>query len=173
MSANDIVDTGLPLPRLSAVRAAGALSLSVTWAEGTRAGRTETVDLAPVINTFKIFRPLRKDEALFGTARLGEDGDTVVWSGEDLELSAETLEALARQTMAPADFVAFMARHRLTQEAAASILGYSRRQIGYFTTTGPIPRVVAWACKGYEAEHGNGEDAKASKGRTAAKAHAN
>ena len=59
---------------------------------------------------------------------------------------------LAEQSMSPQDFVGFMKRNELTQEAAAAILGYSRRQIGYFTTTGPIPRVVALACKGYEKE---------------------
>jgi hypothetical protein len=156
MSANEIVDTGVPLPRMAAVRAAAPLTLLVTWAEGARAGRTDRVDLAPIVETLKIFRPLRKDDALFATAHLGEDGDTVLWAGDNLEMHAETLESLAEQSMSPQDFVAFLKRNRLTQEAAAAILGYSRRQIGYFTTTGPIPRVVALACKGYEAEQAKG-----------------
>jgi hypothetical protein len=152
MSANDVVDTGVPLPRMAEVRTAGPLTLMVTWAEGARAGRTDRVDLAPVIDTLKIFRPLRRNEALFATVRLGDQGDTVVWAGDNLEMHAETVELLAEQAMSPQDFIAFLKRNRLTQEAAAAILGYSRRQIGYFTTTGPIPRVVALACKGYEAE---------------------
>ena len=152
MSADEIVETGIPLPRMAEVRAVTPLTLLVTWAEGARAGRTDRVDLAPVVETFRIFRPLRKNEALFATARLGDDGDTVVWAGDNLEMHAETIELLAEQTMSPQDFVAFLKRNRLTQDAAAAILGYSRRQIGYFTTTGPIPRVVALACKGYEAE---------------------
>jgi len=151
MSANDIVDTGIPLPRLAEVRAVAPLTLVVSWADGARAGRTDRIDLAPIVETLKIFRPLRRNDVLFATARLGEDGDTVVWAGDNLELHAETLESLAEQSMSPQDFVAFLKRNRLTQEAAATILGYSRRQIGYFTTTGPIPRVVALACKGYEA----------------------
>jgi hypothetical protein len=152
MSASERVDSGVPLPRMAEVRAVAPLTLLVSWVEGTRAGRTDMVDLAPVIETLKIFRPLRKNEALFATARLGEDGDTVVWAGDNLEMHAETVESLAEQAMSPQDFVAFLKRNRLTQEAAATILGYSRRQIGYFTTTGPIPRVVSLACKGYEAE---------------------
>jgi len=156
MSANDIVDTGIPLPRMAEVRAVAPLTLLVSWAEGARAGRTDRVDLAPVVETFKIYRPLRRNDALFATACLGEDGDTVIWAGDNLEMHAETLESLAEQSMLPQDFVAFLKRNRLTQEAAATILGYSRRQIGYFTTTGPIPRVVALACKGYEAEQARG-----------------
>lgn len=151
MSATDIEDTGVPLPRMSEVRALAPLSIAVTWAAGLRAGRTEVVDLSPVIGSYKIFRPLRKNEKLFATARLIEDGDAVAWDGDDLELSAEAIESLAEQSMSPEDFAAFMARNNLTLEAVAAILGYSRRQIGYYTTTGPIPRVVALACKGYEA----------------------
>ena len=152
MSADEIVETGIALPRIAEVRAVAPLTLLVTWAEGARAGRTDRVDLAPVVETFRIFRPLRKNEALFATARLGDDGDTVVWAGDNLEMHAETIKLLAEQTMSPQDFVAFLKRNRLTQDAAAAILGYSRRQIGYFTTAGPIPRVVALARKGYEAE---------------------
>ena len=152
MSANDIEDTGVPLPRISEMHALAPLSIAVTWAGGLRAGRSEIVDLSPVIGSYKIFRPLRKNEKLFRTAHLIEDGDAVAWDGDDLELSAEAIESLAEQSMSPEDFVQFMARNNLTQEAVAAILGYSRRQIGYYTTTGPIPRVVALACKGYEAE---------------------
>jgi len=134
------------------IRPASPLTLIVTWSEGHRAGQVDRIDLAPVINTYKIFRPLRKNETLFNTACLADDGSTVVWEGRDLELSAEAIELLAEQIMSPAEFTAFMKRNNLTEEAVAAILDYSRRQIGYFKTTGPIPRVVALACKGYEKE---------------------
>jgi hypothetical protein len=153
MSANDIedvIDTGIPLPRISNVRAAAPATLIVTWAEGRRAGQVDRIDIAPIINTYKIFRPLRKNQKLFKTAHLTDDGDVVTWAGDDLELSAEAIESVAEQIMTPTEFVAFMKRNKLTEEAIASILDYSRRQIGYFKTTGPIPRVVALACKGYE-----------------------
>ena len=126
------------------------MTLIVTWADGGRAGRVDQVDVSPIINSYKIFRPLRKDEALFKTAHVIEDGDAIAWDGDDLELSAEAIETLADQTMTPEDFVAFMKRNNLTEEVIAGLLGYSRRQIGYFKTTGPIPRVVALACRGLD-----------------------
>ena len=152
MSANDIVDTGIPLPRISEVLALAPFTVRVTWAEGSRAGRSEVVNLGPIINTYKIFRPLRKDVGLFYTVRVIEDGDAIAWNGNDLELSSQAVETLAEQAMSPGDFVGFMDRNNMTEEAVAAILGYSRRQIGYFKTVGPIPRVVALACKGYEKE---------------------
>lgn len=152
MIANDIEATGLPLPRIAEIRALSPFNLAVKWAEGSRAGQVESIDLSPIINGYKIFRPLRNNEKLFRSAHLVEDGDVVSWGNADLELSAVAIEALAEQSMTPADFIAFLERNDLTQEGAAAILGYSRRQIAYFTSVGPVPRVVALACKGYEAE---------------------
>ena len=154
MRANDIEDTGIPLPRIADVAPGADKSVVVTWADGVRAGEVDVIDLDPIIKTYKIFSPLRKDQALFDTVHPIDDGDAIAWGdGKDLELSAETLEQLAEATMTPQDFVEFMKRHQLTEEGIAAVLGYSRRQIGYFKTTGPIPRVVALACKGYDAEH--------------------
>src|SRR5262245_28464072 len=71
-----------------------------------------------------------------------------------IDRPAELIEEIANETMTPRDFVSFLRRNDLTQEAAAALLGYSRRQIGNFASTGPIPRVVALACYGYEARSG-------------------
>jgi len=150
MRANDIQDTGVLLPRIADVRTDFPFVLIVTWAEGNRAGQVDRVDVSPVISTYKIFKPLKNRKVSFETAHLDEYGDAVLWNGKDLELSAEVIEELAEQTMTPKDFVAFMKRNSLTETAAASILGYSRRQIGYYKTTGPIPRIVALACRGFE-----------------------
>jgi hypothetical protein len=152
MSANDVVDTGVPLPRIAHVQPEAPSTLVVTWAEGRRAGQVERIDVAPIINTYKIFRPLRRASVLFESAHVTDDGNAIAWYGDDLELSAEAIEGLAEQTMTPTQFVAFMKQYNLKEDAIAGILGYSRRQIGYFKTTGPIPRVVALACKGYEKE---------------------
>lgn len=152
MSATDIVDTGIAMPRMATIEALPGLRLAVTWSQGSRAGKTDQIDLAPVIQTYKFYRPLRKNEELFRTATLARSGSAVEWADGDLDMSAETLESLAEQTMSPQQFAAWMQKHRLTQEAAAAILGYSRRQIAYFVSTGPIPRVVALACKGYTQE---------------------
>lgn len=152
MSANDVIDTGIAMPRVASVSPLSAYNVEVEWAAGHRAGKREVIDLAPIIGTYTIFRPLRNNAALFGTVKVIEDGGVVAWDGDDLELAADALEDLAEQTMTPSEFTAFMKRFDLTETAVAAILGYSRRQIGYFKTTGPIPRVVALACKGYEFE---------------------
>jgi hypothetical protein len=60
-------------------------------------------------------------------------------------------ETLAEQSMTPDGFARFLTRNRLTHEGAAALLGRSRRQIEYYLKRGPIPRVVALACFGYEA----------------------
>lgn len=123
----------------------------VTWAEGARQGKVDLVDLTPALGSYKIYQPLRNDAALFTTVRLVEDGYVLAWDGTDLEMSAELVEELADETMTPKEFSHFMKRNHLTQEAAAANLGRSRRQIGYYLSCGPVPRVVALACFGYEA----------------------
>jgi hypothetical protein len=60
MSGTDIITIGRRLPKLAGVAPAGGrFSVRVTWAEGARIGRQDIVDLAPMIFTFKVFRPLR------------------------------------------------------------------------------------------------------------------
>jgi hypothetical protein len=151
---NDIVETidGEPVPRIAEIQALPQLRLRVIWAEGKRSGRTDEVDLSPAIKSYKIYRPLRENDRLFQSARLIEDGDVVAWEGDDLEMTAEMIEELADQIMTPQHFAAFLSRNNLTQEVAAAELGRSRRQIGYYLSTGPIPRIVAWACRGYESD---------------------
>jgi hypothetical protein len=151
MNANDVVDSGVVLPRIAEIEPLPEASLRIVWANGSRAGREDVVDLSPAIYSYKIFRPLRGNEELFSTARLVEDGDVVAWNGDDLEMTADLLQALAEETMTPEDFVAFLARHKLTQEEAGVLLGRSRRQIANYVSVGPIPRVVALACYGFEA----------------------
>src|SRR5215510_4243165 len=154
MSATEFQDTGVSLPRISEIRALPDFRLAIAWVKGSRTGRTEFVDLAPVINTYKLYRPLRNNEELFQTARLVDDGKVVEWGDGTIEMSAELIEDIANEAMTPQDFASFLQRNDLTQETAAALLGYSRRQIGNFASTGPIPRVVALACYGYEARNG-------------------
>ena len=150
MSEIEMVDTGLPMARIAAIRVAGPSSLKITWADGARADRVDLVDLTPVVGTYKVFRPLRNNPGLFATAQLVEDGYAVAWDGLDADMSAETIETLAEELMTPEEFASFLRRNNLTQEAAAALLGRSRRQICYYLSSGPVPRVVALACYGYE-----------------------
>jgi hypothetical protein len=143
--------TGAPMARIARIRVVGPMTVEINWAEGARAGRTDVLDLTPLIGSYKVYRPLRGNAGLFATAHLMEDGDVVAWEGADLEMTAELIETLARQTMTPEDFGHFLVRNNLTHEAAAALLGRSRRQIEYYLQRGPIPRIVALACFGYEA----------------------
>lgn len=147
----EFLDTGSAMARIAKIRVIGSSTLEIEWAEGARKGRADILDLTPLIGSYKVYRPLRGDPQLFATAHLIEDGDVIAWDGQDLEMTAELVETLAEQAMSPEDFARFLARNNLTHEAAAALLGRSRRQIEYYLRRGPIPRVVALACFGYEA----------------------
>jgi hypothetical protein len=150
MSENDIVDSGIPLPRIATVKPLSDYALLVKWAEGPRKGRQDLVDVYPAIFSYKVYRPLR-DESLFLTGTIAEDGDAVTWGHDDLMMSADTIQSLAQESWTPKEFVDFLGRNKLTQECAAALLGRSRRQIATYATIGPIPRVVTLACYGLEA----------------------
>ena len=147
MSATEVENTGAPLPRISEIRALPDFRLAIVWAEGSRTGRADFVDLAPVINTYKLYRPLRNNEELFQTARLVDDGNVVEWGDGTIDMPAELIEDIANEAMTPQDFASFLRRNDLTQEDAAALLGYSRRQIENFVSTGLIPRVHALGTK--------------------------
>jgi hypothetical protein len=152
MNGKDELDTAKSMPRLASARACDDLALEVTWAEGARKGRSERVDLKPLIATHKFYRPLRRDPALFATARLVRNGRAVAWGEGEIDMSALGIEQLAEESMTAEEFAAFLARHRLTHESAAAALGYGKRQIeNYLSRTTAIPRVVVLACFGYEA----------------------
>ena len=151
MNATEWIDTGLAMARVAEIRALEDCRLEVTWADGARKGKVDIVDLAPALGSYRVYQPLRNDADLFATAHAIEDGYVVAWDGVDLEMSAELLEQLAEETMTPKEFALFLKRNGLTQQAAAAILGRSRRQIGYYLSPGPVPRVLALACFGYEA----------------------
>ena len=150
-ATDDILDTGQTIARIAHLRVVGANQVEVTWSEGARAGRTDVLDLTPLVGSYKVYRPLRSNSDLFATAHLIENGDVVAWDGPDLEMTAELIEMLAEQSMTPADFERFLVRNGLTHAAAAALLGRSRRQIENYLHVGPIPRIVALACFGYEA----------------------
>lgn len=139
------------MSRIADLAVVDDFTIDVLWAEGARQGRRDRVDLSPILHVEKIFRALRRDAWLFGTARLADDGRLIIWDARDLDLGAEAVERLAAESMTPQDFSLFLKRNNLTQEAAAAVLGRSRRQIGYYLSPGPVPRIVALACQGYEA----------------------
>lgn len=141
-----------PMPRLGGVRSINGGSVRVNWLQGRREGRTETVDLSPLIDNFKIYEPLRRNKDLFATAHLIDNGNAIAWGDDDaIDMAATSIERLAEEAMSADDFAAFMERNCFTHQGAASALGRSRRQIEYYLSTGLIPRIIALACFGYEA----------------------
>jgi hypothetical protein len=151
MSGTDIVTVGEPLPKLARVSARDRYQVSVTWKAGARAGERGVIDLAPVILSYKMFRPLRANRALFRSVHLTVDGSAIAWGKDDaIDMAATTLERLADEKMTAADFKAFLKRHRLTLDAAAAQLGISRRLAAYYAEGRPIPRYIALACAGLE-----------------------
>lgn len=140
------INVGPPMPQISTLAAKDKLCLEVTWKEGLRRGKSDVVDLSPLVKSFKFYKPLLK-APIFTTARLNDDGHAVVWDG-DIDMSAMSIERLAEESMNAAEFRTFMKTLDLTQDQAAALLGYGRRQIAHYAQgTRPIPRIVALACR--------------------------
>jgi hypothetical protein len=156
MIATEKVDSGVPMPVIARIRPVDAESrlVEVTWVDGSRRGRTDLVDLSPLIDTHRFYRPLRNDPALFDTIHVVDNGEAVGWGDDSIDMSADSIERLAGEAMTAEDFRSFLARNSLTQEQAAAILGRSRRRIASYANEGGIPRIVALACRGYEAGAG-------------------
>ena len=139
------------LPRIVAVEAdKKPLTLRVRWDQGGES----RVDVSGLIETFRVYEPLRRSTKLFRQARVGEYGADVVWSDE-IDMSADTLWRLAQEqagvTMSPDAFRRWRERRAYTLDAAAHALGVSRRMVAYYEQgEKPIPRVVALATRGLD-----------------------
>jgi len=139
------------LPRIVAVAAdKEPLTLRIRWekAEDSR------VDVSGLVETFRIYEPLRRSPDLFATVRLGQHGADIVWSDE-IDMSADTLWRLTQEqtgaTMSACAFRRWRERKAYTLDAAARALGLSRRTVAYYEQGAkPIPRIVALATRGLE-----------------------
>jgi DNA-binding XRE family transcriptional regulator len=139
------------LPRIVAVTAdKKPLTLRIGWDKADES----VVDVSGLIETFRVYEPLRGSPELFAQVRLGEYGADVVWP-DDIDISADTLWRLAQEqtgeTMSPDAFKHWRERKAYTLDAAARALGVSRRMVAYYEQGAkPIPRVVALATRGLE-----------------------
>jgi hypothetical protein len=88
------VNLGAPMPRLASVEAGERLVVRVTWSAGIRKSRADTVDLSPLVNSLKFYRPLRDDHDLFRTVHLFEDGTMIAWGDSQIEMAADSIEQL-------------------------------------------------------------------------------
>jgi DNA-binding XRE family transcriptional regulator len=140
------------LPRVTEV-AAGEQpwTLRIRW---DRDGES-IVDVSSMIETYRLYVPLRQAPELFRRVRIGEYGTDIVWT-DDIDMSADTLWRLAQEqsgaTMTAEAFRRWRERNSYTLDAAAKALGISRRMIVYYERGDrPIPRVVALATRALEA----------------------
>jgi hypothetical protein len=147
------VDTGIPSACMGSVNVVDGQHriVAISWAAGKRLGRVDRVDLSPLIDSLRFYAPLRKNPALFETARLIDDGYAMAWGDSAIDMSAESVERLAEEAMTGTDFGAFLARNSLTHQAAAAVLGRSKRQVEHYLQYEQLPRMAALACFGYEA----------------------
>ena len=139
------------LPRIVAVEAdKKPLTLRIHWDRGGES----RVDVSSLIETFRVYEPLRRSPNLFSQVRVGEYGTDVIWSDE-IDMAADTLWRLAQEqtgvTMSPDAFRHWRERKAYTLDAAAHALGVSRRMVAYYEQGArPIPRVVALATRGLD-----------------------
>ena len=135
-------------PNIKTVRAEDGRRLVITW----KGGAESVVDIAGHIDKFAILAPLRHDDGLFGTVRVGEWGWCIHWS-DDLEISSETLWRLALE-QGSAWLRAWRKAHGTTQSGAAKALGVSPRMWRYYEAgTHLLPKTVRLAAIGFDARH--------------------
>lgn len=149
MNAIARMEPAVPLPRIAEVEVTDHMMIRVRWVEGSRVGRTDVVDLSPMIDTFRLYRPLREDQNLFRTIHLIERGRILAWGDDQIDMVADNVQELAEETLTPDDFREFLATNNLTQGQAAALLDRSRRQIAnYLSGSEPIPRGFVLSCFG-------------------------
>jgi len=125
-------------------------SVFIIWDNGIKG----TVKLADVIARHKGMQPLL-DKTVFEFVAVGEWGWSIAWPG-DIDMGTERLSELAQeqQDSFRETLHSWRERHQFTYDKAAMALGISRRSIGlYENGKQPVPKHIALACKGWEAEH--------------------
>jgi hypothetical protein len=141
-------------PRLEAVEALADFRLKLTFVDGS----VRDLDFRPLFGETPGLAPLQDAEA-FRKACIGEDeGWTVEWPELDIQIGADTLWLDAQAQTAPDEntriFARWRARNGLSLPKAAEALGMTTRTMSaYGTGKRPVPRYIALAVKGWEAEN--------------------
>jgi DNA-binding XRE family transcriptional regulator len=123
------------------------MTLRVRW----DSGEESLVDVSGMIQSYRLYAPLRESPDLFGQVQVGEYGADVVWT-DDIDMAADTLWRLAQEqageTMTSDAFRSWRERKAYTLDQAARALGLSRRMVAYYEKgQRPIPRIVALATR--------------------------
>ena len=143
-------------PRLAAVKALSGHRLRLTFIDGS----IYTVALAGEFDKFPGLAPLRDPKAFSKAVVIEGEGWTVEWPAFDIQIGADTLWLDAQAQTAPDEntrlFAQWRARHGLSLTEAAKALGMTPRTMSaYGSGSRPVPRYIALACKGWEAERGS------------------
>lgn len=141
-------------PRLSGVLTLAQFRLRLTFIDGS----VFTVDFTPLFDESPGLAPLREAKAFAAAALADGEGWAVEWPDLDIQIGADTLWLDAQAQNAPDEntrvFAQWRARHGLSLNQAAVALGMTTRTMSaYGTGARPVPRYIALACKGWEAEH--------------------
>jgi len=148
-------------PRLAAVKALSGHRLKLTFVDGS----IYTVSLAGEFDRFPGLAPLREPKAFAKAVVIEGEGWTVEWPAHDIQIGADTLWLDAQAQNAPDEntrlFAQWRARHGLSLSEAAKALGMTARTMSAYGSGGrPVPRYIALACKGWEAEFGSKRESK-------------
>ncbi len=140
-------------PRLAAVKAQSGHRLRLTFIDGS----IYTVALAGEFDKFPGLAPLRDSKAFSKAVVIEGEGWTVEWPALDIQIGADTLWLDAQAQNAPDEntrlFAQWRARHGLFLTEAAKALGMTPSTMSaYSSGSRPVPRYIALACKGWEAE---------------------
>lgn len=144
-------------PRLQSVQALPDYRLQLTFMNLS----VYTVSLAGEFDKFPALAPLRDPEAFAKACLIKGEGWTVEWPELDIQIGADTLWLDAQAQNAVDEntriFTQWRSKNVLTLPQAAKALGMTVRTMSaYGTGARPVPRYVALACKGWEAEHAQG-----------------
>ena len=80
MSETDIVQVGPPMPQIGSVEADRDFSIRVTWVGNINTSLPTAIELAPIILTYKFYRPLRDNPELFRTVHIINEGAAIAWA---------------------------------------------------------------------------------------------
>lgn len=147
------MSTTMKRPRLLAVEALDDYRLRLHFINGC----TYTVSMAEELEKTARLR-LLKDPSVFKKAAIVEgEGWSVEWQELDIQFCADILWLDAQAQNATDEntriFATWRARNGLSLANAAKALGMTPRTMSaYGTGKRPVPRYIALACKGWEAE---------------------
>ena len=139
-----------PTVRLESVETAADKVITVMYTDG----RVVRVDLSTIIHSLDIFSPL-DNPIEFATAAVTDFGWSLEWDcGASLD-SDRVLEMALEQSglLDNVRFRRWQETYGLSLSDAAQAIGVTRRTISqYRSGKRPVPRTIALACKGWEAE---------------------